>query len=42
MTPSYYNKLTGQSHSAADVELVCNFPVVQFKIMVHRKKLKET
>lgn len=42
MTPSYYNKLTGHSHFATDVELVCNFPVAQFKIMVYCKKPKET
>lgn len=40
MTPSYYNKWTGHSHFATDVELVCNFPEAQFKIMVYCKKVK--
>lgn len=42
MTPSYYNKWTGHGHFETDVELVCNFPLVQFKIMVYYKKLRET
>lgn len=42
MTPSYYNKLTGHSHFATDVDSMCNFPMVQFKIMVFCKKLEKT